>query len=497
MTAREILQRTPGASVGLGLALVVLLFLCGCVIGVPFFGGVAVMLLGVHVQAATGLGERRFSMAAALLYLLFVLLLAVGAGVGVALGAGLARDPGVAIGLLLGPFLVGLALSPFLLVPLVLVDPTMPDRWGAASARGLELAHRVGLRRWVRIVAVLVGVFFAPLLAMAFFDRQPGVFFAMPLAWWLGFPLASATLVATYADVRGEVAATPAAGRWPAGLRVLLGISGAVALVALGLLVAVLALPSPMETGPAPTGRELVPWTEGPVRLPGTSVRVTPDVLGVRVEAADGGGAGLVEWPYATPDSLRVLEGRDGTFRVEARDYALLGHVTLDAQGVRLDDGVGARMEARLGTVGQVLLGLGLLGLVGAFFAFRGVIAARVLEAVRATDDLDDGEGHAGRAAGRRALEGRLRVPEGEQVEVAGQPPRVRGHAWVEGGELRVALPEGGAPLPAWVDEASQDAVADGALVAVVGHFERLGAEGLREGGRIPWPAGGLLVPGG
>merc|ERR1712025_1341013 len=123
------------------------------------------MLLGVHVQAATGLGERRFSMAAALLYLLFVLLLAVGAGVGVALGAGLARDPGVAIGLLLGPFLVGLALSPLLLVP-----PTMPDRWGAASARGLELAHRVGLRRWVRIVAVLVGVFFAPLLAMAFFD---------------------------------------------------------------------------------------------------------------------------------------------------------------------------------------------------------------------------------------------------------------------------------------------------------------------------------------
>ena len=140
MTAREILQRTPGASVGLGLALVVLLFLCGCVIGVPFFGGVAVMLLGVHVQAATGLGERRFSMAAALLYLLFVLLLAVGAGVGVALGAGLARDPGVAIGLLLGPFLVGLALSPFLLVPLVLVDPTMPDRWGAASARGLDCA---------------------------------------------------------------------------------------------------------------------------------------------------------------------------------------------------------------------------------------------------------------------------------------------------------------------------------------------------------------------
>lgn len=253
------------------------------------------------------------------------------------------------------------------------------------------------------------------------------------------------------------------------------------------------ARPTPAHSVPTVAEIERAsPLEAGATELEGEAgLRVVRTDHGVRIETADGGGAGDVDlgtWLGGHDPTVGVTEDGEGWVVVATGNAGRSGFgwdsgvvrraVRFDRQGVRTDDAILDRIAARFGRLGLALLGLALVLLVpfGLVLA-RGVGSAALLDrpsadatwvAWQGALELDD-DAKLAVEKGILALEGTARV--------------VR-----DGGESVVSLTTGAPVL-------GDAALVPGTRVAVVAPKRLLGELGLRTGA-IAWPEGAWLVAG-
>ena len=204
-----------------------------------------------------------------------------------------------------------------------------------------------------------------------------------------------------------QVTEAPSASAVP-GLRAVLlgtGLGGLVLAVAC---VAALAVPAPATPlGPdvAALEDELAPRGDGRFQVPGPhGLVVSRAGRTLRIEAADGGGAGEVALA-SEGRALRVGRVRfAGVEAWEARLEAPPSRVVFDAEGVRLDDGPAARLRARagVGTLASTLASMGVaLALLSGFLAAAvGRLRAGAPDGVRRVTSSRSAAAAPGPAAG-------------------------------------------------------------------------------------------------
>ncbi len=494
MTTGQVLRRSALASFGYGVLFAGSLpFLC--LLGVPPTI-VLVALLGRQLDGVIeGRSKERDNKLRGGLFVFLFVLLVVFASIGGSTAAGtllptMADDPRSTIGVVVA-LSVALAIAlPYAFVPLVQRDGAVPSGVGGhAFVLAAQAMTRVPLGRRLGLVALAVVTQALPLGVFLFVEDRD---FLLAIGAALGgyavlVPIASAHLVAAYASVRDELEGDPFDDEpvaVPSSLRAA-GVSALLAVGALLFLVAeALLVPLPMAVGEVQAPLEPVPGTQ-PIPIGDGSVLVRSSGAGVTVAARDGGGAGFVAADCGEVEHVAVEPVEDGTYRIVAvcgveRTVRVL-HV--DARGVRLDDSFGDRVDARISGWFWFVCALSLLLWIVAFGGpWRAFQRARYLRSLRGTDELDH-------APGVRALEGTLHAE--EPVHLADGRFRSAGSAQVSGGALRITLPAEGPALGK-----SDEVLHDGAEVAVVGHFDELVGGGFRDG-PAPWPADGLLVPGG
>ncbi len=490
MSPTEVLRRAWAPSLATGLLAPPLLALVPTVVLTPLFGLLVMGCLRAQLRAATGTGV---SSSVAPGFLLAVL---TGAGLlGAVLGATAASSlmapaPAaiVGVGAALLPLLGLVLLAPFSFVPLAWLERawsegTLRARIGGAFGDALEGWRRVpwaSRLRWLAmaatpwlVAATLVGV---EAEGSTWFEvLAPTVAFAVPFA--------SAQLVASWCEVRDSVRDARASAKVPRTLGFLALAASFASLLALAALGWAVLAPLPMAESPlrwASTPALQPPsrgWHRGPFALPGSTLVVRPGPEGVRIDAEDGGGTGLVRLPGGA-DEVRA-EAFEGGYRVYGQGPGGRGVVEVDALGVRRDDSFGDRVGARLGAVGA-FMAAGLLFAWGmALLAAVRVQRARVLRDLPATG---------GAGAERCVLEGRLVLGDGARVRRAGSRIVADGPAWVEGGSLRVRLPSEGVRVQGALVQARH-----GARVVLVGRFAQHTSAAFREAA-APWPAQARLV---
>ena len=189
----------------------------------------------------------------------------------------------------------------------------------------------------------------------------------------------------------------------------------------------------------------------------------------------------------------------DGTFLVAVSDGTRWGSTIVDANGVRLDDSITARVFGRLGRFGLLAFAAGMLLLLWIAFSLGSELgAARALDA--------PGLGQSGPVgASLSALEGTLRIGEETKLHYrvgsawrrfvgrAGAGWLVpSGDAWVEAdaGAIRLRLPD----RPIEVLEGSPDGWS-GRTVVVLSRFEGFTTTGLRSAS-MAWPDDAVLTLG-
>ena len=404
-----------------------------------------------------------------------------------------------------------LLLAPLLFAPLVAMDGAMPAPVGASlAAATLAVAH-LGLARTARLALSIVVLTIGPFALMAglTFDGGPVqdlgavvILASLPL-WVLGFGTAAVLITRAYLGVRPAVLAELAA---PARLErsVSKPLFAAAALTTLALLVSYAALlvePLRLEADSYPVHPEMDAAPRQPdidpdalrdaIELP-SGVTIRPRRTGVEIVAPDGGGHGYLPWSATrvSPDGVALLESHDHLHRIGVGtrgDSRLWAEFTVDDDGVRLGDSLGARAQRRIGTVGGVLIFVVLLGW-GYFLAFGLPALVRARFVVVASDHAE-----AAGVPGRHMLEGRL--------DLAGKPGRVtRGgnaefpaEAFFVTPDARFRLPEavplirgGGAPAT----------LEDGERVTVFAHFERVTSASLRGIPLLPWPGAAKIARG-
>jgi hypothetical protein len=526
----RLLAREPGAVVGLGaVAIPLALAATPCLIGVPAMAWALGHLVRTALRAgraeneAPGAAQPPVWRSGA--YALLGLAALIGGAALLALVVAHLAPPEVArpgvtaaalLAALAGAMGVGAALAPLSFAPFLVADGVR----GVARPllRSFELASHLGPGRAARLGATAGGAIGLSLLLVVglFGLTAPDVegpytaLLAVPFGIVPGPPLAAALLADAYLELRAsevedehvDVRVGPRLG----ALAGLLVPTGGALLVTL-----VLAALKPMPMRPlAPhqiAGLDGFRIAAQPItrRLPDTSIRVRTTAGGVVVEAADGGGAGAVDAGFeADQVALEVADGAvyggpAGSFAVllvtdEARAVTLV-----DAEGVRLDDGLDRRVLGRLGPLGTGLALAGLvLALLALFVTSSELGRARGLEAPR----LDDPR--AGRG-GLKALAGTLRVADAATIRHRPAPwlPRllglrdpcliVDGEGWLEadGGALRFRLPAGPIPVPGGADVDGWS----GRDVVLLSRFAGVAPTGFREAW-TPWPADGRLVLG-
>lgn len=249
---------------------------------------------------------------------------------------------------------------------------------------------------------------------------------------------------------------------------------------------AVPALVFPFDPAVHANGR---PLTEDAL-LPGTDIRLRPFSGGVSVETADGGGAGPVEFlsPYEDQPELLTIDtwvavNSDG-FEVyqEGSEWR---YFTIDATGVRTDDGLARRLRHGLGSNALLFFAGGLLLIALCVWLIASATRVRRrLIAIRSVEELDtpqctgaiEGTFH-GKAYNVSGFEGRKII----QVKGEGE---VRAH--LGGSLLRFRLPESGT--------SGIGTPADGQAVTLTGVFSKLQGQ-LREAS-AEWPEDALLLAG-
>jgi hypothetical protein len=489
-----------------------------CVVGVPILayalGSLTRCLLRgarrVHGVEGPVADEPRWVGAAALFALVLVLA-AMGVGASAASVLLAAHTPSVQLAgaLTVGvatAVALGAALGPGAFVPLALAD--RGTSVGSALALSFELAARLGTRRAIVLGAgaaacIAVPVALACVVLLDPLDEHGvvvSVVLALPLGLAVGPSLAGALLADAYVDASARARREPVEA--PAHLRTLaLLVVPAFALLGGALAVAALTPTRMRELPPEPSS--LRSWrAEGPRPapvtrpLPGGRAYVRTTERGVVLEAHDGGGAGAVSAGFDTSESIVSVRdgarygGPEDTHAVVITDGTRWAVTIVDSDGVRLDDGLGARVLARLGTSGALALVLAL--------ALLLALAARWIAAVGEARALDVPElREAGRTRGLAALEGTLRLDGAStlSVERTGGRFRVERDAFVEAeaGALRFRVPAG--RELGWLGAAPPEPLVDGARVLLVSRFEAGAARGLREGAR-PWPDDGRLALG-
>lgn len=494
--ASELFRDSAVRTVLLALVMPVTVVLSACGVGLPLWSLATLAMVRGHLAAA-GVRARRPSMLAGLLLVGLLAALAMAAGLGVSIAEHVVDDDLTAgLGGVAGAAALLALLSPLSFIVPALLDPRCPTAMHALRA-ALDGWSRVSITRRIAIsmlpVCALVPV---PILIAE--DARPETW-----AWSLGIPiglvgaLTSLVMVASWLEVRAVAEEVQESGRVPRGTLVLGGIT---ALVTFGVGAAVtvaLMTPVPMTASDRIVPRRIDQsdahtFQTAPLRIEGTTltVRLPADRDGLMIEADDGGGVGHVEPPYGRGEGFRVrrLEGEPEAYRVVLRDYGTDWYVDIDASGVRIDDGLGARFAHHVGLFGLTLLMLLALGWLASVVAGVKLARAQTLRGIKASTDHRS-------ADRRRVLEGTLRLTEGSTVELSKGELSVKGSASIEGAGLRVRIPD----HPVRVRGDLLDSVAelrDGSAIALVGTFERLTSEGHRDA-NAPWPEHAFVVPGG
>ncbi len=511
----------------LGISVVLLpagVALSTCVVGLPivsFALGLLIRVLlrsarRVHgVEAPTAASSRRVGSLALGGLLAVLVSMALGASTAAALSVDLAPPVRLGVGLLVAvasALAVGAALAPCAFVPLLVADRGLPV--ARALPLAFELAARLGPKRpaslgaqaaaCIAVPVVVVAALLAGLLVDAR-DETPivsSLLLVVPIALSVGPALAVALLSDAYVDwlARGCALSTE---HPPARLRTL-GLLLLPALALLGVALAVAALtPTRMREIPEEASVHRSSWPESALTasavtraLPGGRAFARTTDRGVLVEAYDGGGAGAIGAPFSTSHAALWLRdgapygGPAGTNAVIVTNGERWAVAVVDTDGVRQDDGLGARVSARLGRPGGLALALGLASLLVLFARL-----ASALGEARALEGPELPPGTAPHAGGLVALHGNVRLASGVQLTVRGARARVHGDASIDadGGALRFRLPSG-RDLP-WLGAAPEGPVRDGAAILLVSRFEGGATHGLREVHRT-WPSDGKLALG-
>ncbi|MFK8002522.1 MAG: hypothetical protein AB8H86_23225 [Polyangiales bacterium] len=231
------------------------------------------------------------------------------------------------------------------------------------------------------------------------------------------------------------------------------------------------------------------PLTEDAL-LPGTDIRLRPFPGGVSVETADGGGAGPAEFlsPYedqpetVTSDTWVAVTSEGFEVYQEGSEWR---YFTIDATGVRTDDGLARRLRHGLGSNALLFFAGGLLLIALCVWLIASATRVRRrLIAIRSVEELDtpqctgaiEGTFH-GKAYNVSGFEGRKII----QVKGEGE---VRAH--LGGSLLRFRIPESGT--------SGIGTPADGQPVTLTGVFSKLQGR-LREAS-AEWPEDALLLAG-
>ena len=479
-----------------------------CLVGLPVLAFCFRALVVTHLEGAKAAAGDAVEISPPSrgvgVYPLFGLLagvVAIGAGVSVSLllaeRAGVHGWPvayGAGFALCLA---VGVVAAPLLFTPFCAADGA---RALAAPWRSFAIAGALGPRRTALLGATVGATLGLPALVLLYLfgagrgaQLGAGAFLAAPFAIMLT-PLVTARVAARYVEAtRGGVTAR---SEIRPRLRGTLALLLPVAVALLAALVVAVFTPTPMrplsegELQIALTGDH---WSHdvtsiGGVSVPGTSLYMRTDYRTLHVVAYDGGGAGAVDMGFSpvrvTVMDAAVMDGPRGAFAVVASHAPSTGALTLiDADGVRLDDGLLDRTFGRLGAFSAGLLLLGLLGALGLLFVLgRELAEAHALDVPR----LDD-------AAGRGVLSGLeapARLSDGATLEVSGGALHVDGDAWLEADAFRFRLP---ARVPL-VGDPPEGPVTSPTLT-LLSRFRGLGPASLREG-PAPLPADARLVLG-
>lgn len=279
-----------------------------------------------------------------------------------------------------GPALLGTALAWLLMTPLLYAPLIALDQQASVELALVESARfvvRAGLRASARVSLLMYVVQHLPVALLALLvSLDP----AQSALWLLGaaplacvsIPLGQGMLVSAYVRVSARAAEAPAAPaplmaaparRWVRVWGVLIGLP----IVALVLLQLSLTRPSRIALGAAPPGEQLIALEpeqraatiELPPPASALTLRATQHE--VSVAASDGGGVGELPLSVADPiRRVRVVRVRDA-FAIELLQGERTYLTLIDRTGVRLDDGLGARLRDRSQPWQWLYLGVTLL----------------------------------------------------------------------------------------------------------------------------------------
>jgi hypothetical protein len=250
---------------------------------------------------------------------------------------------------------------PFLYAPLILVEgrggigasvlesARLVAREGALPQFGLSLVANA-----VQVAPLLVALLSASLLSES---DSAGLWalLSLPLLA-LSVPLGQGMLVAAYVERRAELAdlhRSRLAGRPSRGLIAAWLMITAAPLLSFSMLGASCVRPSRVPIGRLPETAEVIA-TFVPLRgqvhthPPGTALEIVGDQHGVRVEASDGGGVGVLPLRgTAAVQGLRIARVRDN-YGLELQQAGRSYLTWIDRSGVRLDDDLRARLLDRV-----------------------------------------------------------------------------------------------------------------------------------------------------
>lgn len=488
-TKGELFERSAVRTVLLALTMPLTVALSACGVGLPLWALVTLAMMRGHFQA----GRVRAQHPAMLAGFLLVALLAaavMASGLGVSVAEHLTTDDlWAGLGAVIGPMVMMALLSPLGLVIPALLDPRCPTAMHALRA-ALDGWSRVPKLRRIAI-ALLPCCAFLPIPLLISEDAQPETWLwsiGLPIA--LVGPLTSLTVVASWLDVRDVAEEVEQSGRVPRGTLVLGAITAFVTLAVGAAIAIAMMMPVPMGSSARYVPRRIDQtdahlFQTSPARIEDTTLTVRMVDGALMIEADDGGGVGRVAPPHGEGESFRIrrLEGERDAYRVILRGYRVDWHVDIDASGVRIDDGLGARFGHHLGLFGLGLLGLLALGWLASVVAGVKLARAQTLRGIKASTDHRS-------ADRRRVLEGTLRLAEGSTAVVKKGELLVKGSGSIEGAGLRVRIPD----RPVRVRGSGE--LRNGSPIALVGTFERLTSEGHRDAS-APWPEHAFVVPGG
>lgn len=288
-------------------------------------------------------------------------------------GDGAAALPSVALGVL-GLLLAVAAILPFLYTSLVLLEQGVS--LAQAMTQSAYLARKQGTLR-VALLSLRAHAFMAlPVIALWFVPwgrvtttTLASAFCAVGLGLSLTIPIGHGAIVASYLSARENFAAASEGHTLPSRPLMTALVALVMAPVFATLLVTVSLLrPAPLQwVAPSTASPHVV--VEGAIDpkrtksywLQGTSIQVLFRERSLRIDAADGGGAGLVRLPDEQRATRFAVLRQGGAYVLR-----LVGTQTfetrIDGAGVRLDDDLPRRLQAALPRWGLVAILLSFLG---------------------------------------------------------------------------------------------------------------------------------------